>query len=174
MKKILMTLALLVSSISYAESSLSNVSLTALAKANKAVYIRINQMIPTPAQYDSWTWEKNKGGLFSSDKYTLRLTFRFKRKGAYGAKDGSGSQLLPIKQGTLTQISEVRVNPSQYQSSDAFYLSAEGQAVQLSDDQSTRESVYLQILGNHAGNISKLTVGDLENIFENAITIYTN
>lgn len=173
MKKILMAITLWLTSVSQA-GSLSNLPLTALTKANKPIYIRINQTIQTPAQYDSSTWEKSKGGFFSADKYTLRLTFRFKRKGAYGSKDGSGSELLPIKQGSLTQVTEVRVNPNQYQSSDAFYLSAEGQAVQLADDQSTRESIYLQILGNHKDSISKLTVGDLEKIYEGVISFHAN
>lgn len=172
MKKIIMALALLVSSFSYAQSSLQNVSLTALAKANKPLYIRVNRTIPAPAQYGTWQWEKNKGGLFASDKYTLRLTFSFKHKGAYGTKDSG--VILPINQGSLMSASRIEVNPSHYQSTDAFYLSAQGPMVKLSEDQATFESIYLQILGNKANNISKLTVGDLEKIFENVITIYTN
>lgn len=171
MKKILMALALLVTSASHA-GLLTNVSVTALAKANKPIYVRINRTIQTPAQYDSLQVEKSKGGFFASDKYTLRLTFKFKRKGAYGTKDSQ--VLLPIGQGATLQVSGIEVNPSQYQSSDAFYLSAEGPSTNLGDGQSTRESIYLQILGNNSGNISKLTVGEVEKLFENAITLYTN
>lgn len=171
MKKILMALTLFVTSISYAGGSLSNVSLTALTKANKPIYVRVNHNIATPAQYDSMQVERSKGGWLSTDKYTLRLTFRFKRQGAYGTKESN--ILLPIKQGSMMQVSEIQVNPSHYSSSDSYYLSAEGPSVNLGDGQSTRESIYLQILGNNANNISKLTVGELEKIFDNAITIYT-
>ena len=170
MKKILMALTILVATVAASIASANNTPVTALATLTKPVYIRVNQNIAPTGQYDSVQIERNKGGWFSADKYTLRLTFRFKRKGAYGAKDGSGSQLIAIKQGNLLQVSDVQLNPSGYKASDAFYLSAEGPSVSVGDGQSTRESVYLQILGNNADSISKLTVGELEKVFEGVIS----
>lgn len=170
MKKILITIALLVTSVTYA----NNTPMTDLAATNKPVYVRINRDIAPASQQSTLQWEKSKGGFFSADKYTLRLTFYFKRQGPYGAKDGSGSQFLPIKKGTIVKMSKAEINPSGYKSSDAFYLSAEGPEVKLGDGQSTRDAIYIQILGNNKDSISKLSISDLEEIFENAITFSNN
>lgn len=169
-----MALTFLVATVTSTMASANNTPLTALANFDKPLFIQINRNITPNGQYDSVQIEKTKGGWFSSDKYTLRLTIRFKRKGPYGAKDGSGSQMIPVKAGALLKVSDIENNPSGYKASDAFYLSAEGQPVHLGDGQSTRESVYLQVMGNNAGSVSRLTVGEVEKLFEGVISFRAN
>lgn len=169
MKNILILGMIFFTSLVHAQvKSISNVKLSDLANAKREVYMVVNQTI-TPQNYSSVQIEKNKGGIFSSDKYTMRITFSFDRSNVYGTKEGV--KFLPIPKGTILKLTDAKPDLN-YSATSAYYISAQGKETRLSANEITFASAYVQILGSKKDSVSKLTVGDLEKTFDNAITLY--
>lgn len=169
MKNILVLGLILFTSLVHAQvKSISNVKLSDLTHSKRDVYVVVNQTI-TPQNYSTIQLEKSKGGIFSSDKYTMRITFSFDRSNVYGTKEGV--KFLPLVKGTILKLTGAKPDLN-YSSSSAYYITAQGKETRLSADELTFASAQVQILGSKKDSVSKLTVGDLEKTFDNAITLY--
>lgn len=163
MKNILfMTLLMLVSSVSFAQRSASHIKLSSLIRDSKGITVRMNQTVVSDG-YSSRAFEVNKGLiLLPGDKYTYRLHTTFEKD--------INRKMLPLKQGTKLSVEEVKDGGGGFGFDSSFYLSASTPTRPIGDGRYAFSTVYLQILGSDFDSIEKLTLGDVEKVFEGMIS----